>query len=427
MPYVIACPRCGAKLKSAERLPVGCRCACPQCREAFTLSEPGTEIVEPPLPIAPVPPPLPPRTLTPAEVPEAILVDEPDHNEEAPRTRRRKRRDDDSEDERPRRSRNRTKKERRGPLIALLAGVAALLLLCGGGTALVYFADPFGWRGGGASSDMLAWAPADTQSVVYIDVEAAQKTDELRNELLLAGDPSRFGVRSDQIAEMVGANRDSGGFLGLLGEPEVLVIRLNRDADRKAILAATGGREAAAGGKKYYQTNTGGGLYFASDRLIVITRSESTLTGLLPKDEGKVVVSEDLRAAAKRANGTVAVANVGQAAETTDLLGMMSVPAVHFGPGGPGGQMALAPRPKARTTVYSVKTSGRKGTVRFESTYDSADSARRVADDLKRNFGQNRASMTDIDSYDVSRSGSTVTLTIEGAVRRGEVFKPFGM
>jgi hypothetical protein len=427
MPYVIACPSCGAKLKSTQRLPVGCRCACPQCREAFTLSDPGEEIREP-VSSAPVPPPLPLRAPAAAEVPEAILVDETDREvEPPPRSPRRDRHDEDHEDERPRRRRTQPKKQGRGPLIALLAGVAALILFCGGGAVLVYFADPFDWRGGGASSDMLAWAPADTQSITYLDVEAARKSDELRNDLALVGDSNRFGIRPDEISEVVGANRDAAGLLGMRGEPEVLVIRLNRNADRKAILAATGGREATAAGRKYYQTNMGGGLYFASDRLVVITPTEATLTGLLQKEEGKVVVSEDLRAALKRATGTVAVANVGQAAETTDVLGMMSVTAVHFGPGGPGIPMALGPRPKARTTLYSIKASGRKGTMRFESTYDSSDSARRVADDLKRNLGQNRGSMFDVDSYDISRSGSTVTLTIDGVIRKRNGFMPFGM
>ena len=64
-------------------------------------------------------------------------------------------------------------------LIGLIIGVAAFLFL-GTVGAVLYFA---GILGGGASSDMLAWAPADSQSIMYVDVEAADKVDELRNEL----------------------------------------------------------------------------------------------------------------------------------------------------------------------------------------------------------------------------------------------------
>ena len=75
----------------------------------------------------------------------------------------------------------------------------------------------------------------------------------------------------------------------------------------------------------------------------------------------------------------------------------------------------------------SMKVSGNKGTMRFETTYDSPEFARRVADDLRRNFGQNRPAMTDMESFNVSQSGSTVTLTTTGAIKKRKGFMPFGM
>jgi hypothetical protein len=140
-----------------------------------------------------------------------------------------------------------------------------------------------------------------------------------------------------------------------------------------------------------------------------------------------VVISEDLKAATKRADGMVAVVSVGQAAQGSDVLGIMAVQMPQFGPRGfnpavPNGSAAVA-----RSTVMSMKVSGNKGTMRFETTYDSPESARRVADDLRRNFGQNRPAITDIESFNISQSGSTVTLTTTGAVKKRNGFTPFGM
>src|SRR5262249_43485203 len=44
MPYLIVCPNCGSKLKAAQPLPAGRNLTCPQCKAAFTLSEPAPEV-----------------------------------------------------------------------------------------------------------------------------------------------------------------------------------------------------------------------------------------------------------------------------------------------------------------------------------------------------------------------------------------------
>jgi hypothetical protein len=206
----------------------------------------------------------------------------------------------------------------------------------------------------------------------------------------------------------------------------VIVYKLNASSDRNRIINSSGGREATASGKKYYKTNGGGGLYFASDRLIVVARIEATLTNLLQKDDSTIVISDDMRSAAKSADGTVAMANVGQAAEGADILGLMSF-AGNAGMGPVFGPGAGPPRgPKARSTVFSVRVSGNRGTGKIESTYDNPETARSVAEGVKRAIEQNRASMTEVESYDVSQSGSTVTLTTRGTVKRGRTMFPFG-
>jgi len=443
MPYLVACPNCGAKLKSSRPIPVGRALACPHCKAQFTLADPAPEVVDQPTaaPAPPAPPPMPARPASavkhPAAIPDALILDDPpdnrsrrpvgdiDFDDDRPDVKRTEYRDADDEYDRLRRRRRRAKKKGNGLLIGLIAGAVALLFLCGGG-AVVYF-DPFGLRRGPGSDEMLAWAPADSQSIIYVDADAARNVDDMHNDMLLTGDTNRFGIRSEDVSSVVGANRGGGGLFGLLGEPDVMAVKLNRSADRKGIIDACRGREATSAGKTYYQTQGGGGLYFASDRLVVIAKVESTLTGLLQKDAGKIVVSDDLKAATKRADGLIAVVSVGQAAQGSDILGVMAVQMPQFGPGGFNPAGPIVSGPVARATIMSMKVSGNKGTMRFETTYDSPESARRVADDLRRNLGQNRPAITDMESFNVTQSGSTVTLTTTGAVKKRKGFAPFGM
>jgi hypothetical protein len=486
MPYLVVCPNCATKLKSPTPLAAGRSLNCPQCKGQFTLTEPavaidpagrpittpappppagGPRADRPPVPARLVPPPVRKR---PDELPDAEFVDDEDdrppvrrrddEDDDRPRARRRprdeedddrprsrSRRDDDDEDDRPkdrgRRGRDdeeedvppppprrRKKKQNKGLLIGLLAGAAALLFCCGGGSVL-YFADPFGWFGG-ASSDMLAWAPADSQAVMYMDVDGMSRLPEAKDQLHVKNtDVARYGIRTDEVAAVLGAGRSHP----MGGDPEVTVVQLKAAANQSAIVAASGGTEATAGGKKYYRTRTGGGLYFPSSRLVVITQAESILTARLGKDEGKVVISEDLRAATRRGDGLVWIAASGQAAEQADFIGKIAGFANMFGRGGfaPGGFAPGGPGParpaRARSTVMAMKASGGTATIRFESTYDTSDAARKMADDLRRALDANRASIESGETFDVSSSGATVTLTVTGPIKKkGAGPFPFG-
>src|SRR5262249_36938445 len=110
----------------------------------------------------------------------------------------------------------------------------------------------------------------------------------------------------------------------------------------------------------------------------------------------------------------------------SDILEMMAVQMPQFGPGGFNPAGPIGSGPVAKATIMSMKVSGNKGTMRFESTYDSPKSARRLADDLRRDLGQNHPAKTDMESFNVTQSGSTVTLTTTGAVRKRKGLMPFG-
>src|SRR5262249_7047930 len=122
-------------------------------------------------------------------------------DEELPKSRSRRAVDDEDEDpdddDRPRsRGRKGKKKPNKALLLALIGGGAALLLVCVVG-AVMYFVDPFGLFGG-ASSDMLAWAPADSQMIIFMDVEEMEKVNEMKGSFKGdIADSTKLGLKSE--------------------------------------------------------------------------------------------------------------------------------------------------------------------------------------------------------------------------------------
>jgi hypothetical protein len=312
-------------------------------------------------------------------------------------------------------------------LIGLLAGAGLLLLL--GGAAVMYFVDPFGlFGGGGASSDMLAWMPADTQSIEGVDYAEVNKYPKAltvaRQNLR---DTETIGIKAEDVsASMQGKNTSKG-------TAEVTVLKMKSAVDKDKIIKTAGGQEATANGKKYYKTNSGGGLYFASDKLILLTRSENTMTGLLQKEDGKVVISKDLQDCVKRADGHLWAAAVGSDANMFGAGGM--------GKGGPPG---LAAPPAAKSSVMSAKLSGDEVTIKMELTFADADTAKRAGESIEgmfkiiKGFMDMAASMGGkganadakkmqdmkkmLDEAKVTTSGSTVTITMKGPIDAMEGF-----
>jgi hypothetical protein len=481
MPYVVTCPKCKTKLKSNDPVPAGRSVTCLKCKTMFTLMKPAPELEAPakPAPSADrVDRPARPRDDDDDDRPRRRKDD--DEEEDRPRSRRRddddrprgkrppdddeegdlprgkRRRDeDDADDDRPR-SRNRAaddddaddrprshrgrdedddppaypgkrrrdeddedddrprsrkgRKKSRKALFLILGAAAAMLFLLGAGGLAVWYFDPFGLFGG-ASSEMLAWVPSDSQAIMYVDVEAMDKVNELKSTF--KGEPVdqvKLGLKPEDVSAVLGAGKD-------VGDEAVSVIKLRSKADQQKLISSCGGKEATANGKKYYKSSGGGALYFAADKLLVVTKNEATMTALLQKDK-KVTISDDLKSAANKGDGIIWMAATGSAAEHGDMVGMMSglANALANMMGGPGAKS----QPKAKGTLMSMKVSGSKATVRFESTYDSSDTAKKVADDLKKAMDMAKSKSKDLESFDVSTSGSTVTLAITGPVKSGK-------
>jgi len=308
-------------------------------------------------------------------------------------------------------------------MIGLLAGAAMLFLL--GGAAIMYFADPFGLFGGGASSDMLAWMPAETQSVEGVDyTEVSKHPKALSSVRTDLHDAETIGLKAEDVASsMQGKKPGKGG-------TEVTVLKMKSAPDKDKIIKTAGSQEATANGKKYYKTNWGGALYFASDKVVVLTKSEATMTGLLQKEDGKILISKDLQDCIKRADGHIWMAAVGSDAN------MFGGGMGGGGAKGPPGLPAAPPPPKS--ALMTAKISGEEVTVKMELVFADSDTAKKAGETIEGVFKslkdmmgafvgkggkgglpadpKMQGAMKMLEEAKVSTSGSTVTITMKGPI-----------
>jgi hypothetical protein len=446
MPFVVTCPVCHIQLKSARPIAAGRDLTCPQCKNGFTLTQPATEmdLAGTPPTMRPGPSPLPPPIPAIRPVMGRLEPDDAPRprrdrvNDDRPSPRRpvevedddrplvhRERAADEFEDEAPRRPRDRRRNKSRTRLVVLVGGLAALFLCCTGGGLTLYLADPFRWFSG-PSSDLVAWMPADTQHVEGIDfAEVGKHPRALTGVRQRIADAESLGLKAEDVADAL-IGKKSGA-----GPAEVVVLRLKSAADRNRIVQAAGGSEATANGRKYFRTRAGGAIHFPSDRTVVLTRSEAAMTGLLQKEEGKVVISKDLQECLKRADGHLWAATVG--AETHPFGGA----------GMAGGIPGTAPVPAPRSSVMAARLSGDEVAVRMELTFADAETARRASDQIDGMFKMFRGfmemagglarggnaeakKMQDMkrmfETVQITTNGPTVIITFTGPVESVEGF-----
>src|SRR5207342_2490011 len=96
-----------------------------------------------------------------------------------------------------------------------------------------------------------------------------------------------------------------------IGGTEVYVVKTKSSIDKDKVIKALGGQKQTANGKEYYRTKDNGGLYFPSEKMLVLTKTENMLSNRLAADTGKVLLSDDLKAALKKADGDLWSASAG--------------------------------------------------------------------------------------------------------------------
>jgi hypothetical protein len=495
MPYVVACPNCPARLKSQQAVPAGRTITCPQCKSSFTLAEPAKLVSEGSmvLPNGPTKPTdstrRPDRV---ADLPDVVdgagfefddnpkpkkarrdddyddrpkakrsraddddFEDRPkskkarraddDDFEDRPKSKKRRDDDDDFADARPKSKRNRDddfddrdrdddfddrdedqprKKRKKGNnkvlLLALIGGAGAFVLL--GVLLLILNLAGVFTLGGGVSSEMLAWAPSDSQVVMFVDHEQVNKFGK-DAPFGREADLAKFGLIQNDVSSQLAAGRSNKG-----GDHDVTVFKLKVSADKQKISEKIGGVESSANGKTYFKGRTHAA-YFPSDKLVIITNSDSVMISLLQKDN-KVTITEDLKTATGKGKGIVWMAATGTAAEESDFLAMMSNLGNAFG--GKGGFGPKVAPPKTKMFTMSMNASGSTMDVSVESTYDSTDAAKRVADGMQKMIDESKLKEKDKDTkVSISQNGSTVSMSASGPLdkdkKKGGGFFPFGL
>jgi hypothetical protein len=258
------CPACEA------RLPAGAT-ACPKCRAAVPADA----------------------------VPDAILMDD-----DRPRSRR-----DDDDDRPPVRRRDeddrpppaRPRRRRVHPLWIIL-GVAAVVTVPVA-VVLVYkfVAGP---EGASVPDDMLAWAPADSREVAWVDY-GALRTTTARSGLTGLDDIRLHGLAPTEVTAILYASAPTGA---------VTVLRTNAPIDPARVVAADGRAPAPTmvlNGRTFYHVPPSGHVHFPSDRLMVVARSPMLLTErFVHGTDGTVVAGPEVRAALARGRGPAVLVNV---------------------------------------------------------------------------------------------------------------------
>jgi hypothetical protein len=275
----------------------------------------------------------------------------------------------------------------------------------------MYFVDPFGLFGGGVSADMVAWMPSDTQQIQGMDVASVAKNSKalaaIRTDLK---DAEAIGIKAEDMSSVMQGKKGGKG-----AAAEVMVIKLKSSADKEKISKAAGGTEATASGKKYYKTKTGGGLFFPSDKLVVLTRSENTLTGLLQKEDGKVVINDELKSTVKRADGDLWMAATASAANMFDAGGA--------GGGPKGGFPGFGTPPAPKNSLATAKLVGDDVNIKMELTFADADTAKKAADQIDAMMKLAKGMMEGMDKMFGKAGGNPAAAKMQGAKKAFDTLK----
>ena len=217
-------------------------------------------------------------------------------DDEDDRPRRSRARRDDDEDARPqkRRREDRPRKRRLNPLWIILpiGGVVVLVLI-----GVLLYVSVGGGRGG-PPKDMLAWAPSDTHNLTFVEYGHLRAIPELNQGVGGFNDVRLHGLEPGEVVSILRAEGSAGA---------VTVLKATGPIDRtdylKKVYRGAPIRSLTANGKAYYEVPGQGFVYLAAPNLLVVVRNQKALTDRLDRDEGSVVVPDDVKKYFGRTNG----------------------------------------------------------------------------------------------------------------------------
>ena len=392
MPYVLTCPACSSRMKTPEVVPAGTLVECPKCSTQFT-----TKFDSPEFRAAGAPAKSGKSRSTPEEIlDEADVVDD-----EPVKPRGKKRpaeRDEDEEDDRPRRSKKRStadeeedqesdsrprknKKKKKSPLVLILAiGLPLLFLICGGAGYGVYSYV----LGGGPSSDMLAWAPSDSDQISGVSYAKISSHSNIRR---------MFEPKLNRLAFIgVDLNDVEEALIARSGGSEVFVVRTKTKIDTAKLVKSANATEANVNGKTYHK-GPQGAFHVPSPKMLVVCSFENAMTDLLKKD-AKVTRSDDMKSLAGKASGDFWEVRLSKSTVNNPNVLFNAPKSTYAGGRIIGNQLRIT-----QTMVFSSENEAKLAESNLKTT----------AQLIKTGNVPGRK----LPSFDVSSSGNTVTFSAE--------------
>jgi hypothetical protein len=276
MPFVVPCPKCATRLRSATWIDTGHRLKCPACEASFTTRRPAEPLIAS-------------RSRTDDEIPDAVVLDdEQDDDRPSPRRRRR------HADAEPGRASTPSRKKPVSPGLIVGLTVAVFVVLLGGGV-LVYL-----WVRDGnkpAANDLFAHAPTDAVALSGVDFEELSRHDRFRKALDTRApadvvELDRSGFRAADLARALVARTAQNG--------NTCAVRFKAPPDKSKYL------QGNLPGKNYAPFTSATSSYrfgyFADDRTLVLAEREPTIQGILEKGK-KARLPGDLQAMVDKARG----------------------------------------------------------------------------------------------------------------------------
>jgi hypothetical protein len=377
MAFVLACLKCGAKLRSATQLRAGRRLTCPTCRAAFTLhadAEPEA------------------RRGRIESIPDAVILDDEEDDDRPPVGRRRRRAIDDR--------RPVGRKRPVSPPVLLGVAIGLFFIFLAVGIAGWFI---FGRKSPAAASDLIAYAPADTVCLAGFDLDAINANDGLKRAVdrRPPGELAELdtaGLRPADLSRALVARTSTG---------VAAAVRFPVSQDKSRYLAAN------VVGKSYAPVTSLTGPfrfgYFADNKTLVLADAEPAIQAIHDAG-GKPRVSNKLQGMADRARGPIWQANGRVDPLKGPRFGLLDDRwLIRFGP--------------TAGSVAWLEPGGVLTDVRYEIEFDSPHQAGFGAAMLKTQFAMRRG-VTEVGMFnrdvapedlgDVRRGYETATVAEDG-------------
>ncbi len=264
MPYVVTCPSCSKRLKTAAPVPAGRAVTCPHCGHAFTTKAAAAEVAAAAAPPPPRKPAPPKRAKQEEELAAAEILDD-DEEDDRPRAKKSRREKDDEEDDRPIAKKKRDDDDRprtkrrqeadddrpaprknRALLWSLAVGLPVLLVVA----AVVLWlpagrGKPKFEREKHDQDDPFVWLPSETEHVRKFHVASLIQQPFLKTALIVELDPVIRFVSLDEVESVYVVKKNAFGSFyivktkNVINTPELIrnknASRINNETDRHAI------------------------------------------------------------------------------------------------------------------------------------------------------------------------------------------------